>query len=65
MARQTQRLPPIVRGDTDDHAAWVWARGQQGYEGTWADWQAMPLSERQEYERGAAGDGQARRVVAR
>lgn len=40
-----------------EREAWQWARDQQGYEGTLADWLAMPADERAEYEAGARGEG--------
>lgn len=43
-----------VAGDED---AWKWATQNQGYTGTFADWQAMDDGERAEYEAGAAGIG--------
>lgn len=53
----------IIRGSEMDRKAYIWAVSDQGYTGTWADWQAMPLDEREEYESGAAGGGPTHAVV--
>lgn len=34
-----------------------WARRNQGYEGTYEEWQALPVDEREQYELGAQGIG--------
>ena len=44
-----------VRGSEADREAYDWARSDQGYEGTWAEWCEMPLRVRMEYEEGATG----------
>jgi hypothetical protein len=41
--------------ETKDMAAYRYAVAQQGFEGTYADWQALSKAERMEYELGAAG----------
>lgn len=40
-----------------EHEKYRWAVRYQGYEGTFADWQAMSADEREEYDDGAAGVG--------
>jgi hypothetical protein len=35
-----------------EHKAYGWARGNQGFSGSWEDWLAMPSNERQAYEDG-------------
>ena len=54
---------PITRGSDEDRKAYAWATSNQGFVGSWEDWQAMDLSEREEYESGAAGGDEARQVV--
>lgn len=41
--------------EAQDQAAYRWAKNEQGYTGTYAEWQAMGDDERNEYEQGAAG----------
>lgn len=53
----------VIRGSPLDAEAYRWARDQQGYTGTWAEWLAMPLGDRQAYEDGAARGDTPRRVV--
>lgn len=48
-----------LEGVVDDHAAYKWAASEQGFTGTYADWQALPAGERAKYEDGAAGVGTA------
>lgn len=38
-----------------DHEAYLYARGNQGFVGDYADWQALSAEERAKYEAGAAG----------
>jgi len=38
-----------------DEQAWKWAVNEQGFVGTYAEWQAQDDEERNEYELGAAG----------
>lgn len=54
----------ITRGSYEDQKAYQWACAQQGYEGSWEEWLAMPLTERQEYEAGAAGSSEPKQVIA-
>lgn len=49
---------PEGREDTAaEAAAYAWAKNEQGYAGTYAEWLDMPAGERAEYEDGAAGIG--------
>jgi len=41
--------------EAQDQAAYRWAKNEQGYTGSYAEWQAMSDDERNEYEQGAAG----------
>lgn len=41
--------------EIDEKMAYNYAVAAQGYEGTYADWLAMDMDERDEYEAGAAG----------
>lgn len=41
----------------DERDAYEWAVRNQDYQGSFADWLAMPASERAEYDLGAAGIG--------
>ena len=41
--------------ETQDKAAYSWAVNEQGYTGTYQEWQVMSDDERNEYELGAAG----------
>jgi hypothetical protein len=47
-----------VQGDPSQKmldGAYHWARTEQGFIGTRAEWDALPIRERIEYEKGAAG----------
>lgn len=54
-ARDAALAGRIIRGSDDDKAAFKWACQEQGFTGTWDDWLAMPIEEREEYEAGATG----------
>lgn len=41
--------------EATERKAWQWATSNQGYTGTFAEWQEMDADERDEYEKGAAG----------
>ncbi len=45
----------ITPGGCSDEQAWRWACQNQGYDGTFADWQSLDNDERAEFEMGAAG----------
>ena len=47
--------PSYVAADTQETEAYQWAVDEQGFTGSIADWLALPASERNEYEDGAAG----------
>ena len=53
----------MIRGSADDRSAYAWASREQGFAGSWSEWTGMPLDLRQEFEDGAAGGGEARRVT--
>lgn len=47
-----------ARTDTArERTAYAWAKNEQGYTGTYAEWLAMPAADRAEHEDGAAGIG--------
>lgn len=46
---------PVDVTEAQDKAAYSWAVNEQGYTGTYQEWQAMGADERNEYELGAAG----------
>lgn len=52
-------LEAIARATASDREAFDWARQQQGFTGTYADWQALDDGTRKAYEDGAAGIGTA------
>lgn len=53
----TNAVTGKVEGLTEaqDQAAYQWAKNEQGYTGSYAEWQTMGDDERNEYEQGAAG----------
>lgn len=53
----------VERGSVADHEGFKWACKHQGFDGTWEQWLDLPLSERQEYENGAAGSIEPNTIV--
>lgn len=56
-------MSTIVRGSEDDRAAYGYSKQSQDYAGTWDDWLALPITERQEFEDGAACGNNSKTVI--